>query len=129
MVATAVVACGEDGPREDEAAVCDVLQTIVDHLEEGAGTQAIVEFARLRVVVDETTNEILATGGNRFLNTTGRQVSNDEVTVDEALAIGRQTLVQGAEALGVMVDECSRVGAEVDLPEYDREGNRLPSEG
>lgn len=128
-LATASLAgCGDDGPSDDERAVCSSVQTMLDHLTAGENAEAILEIANLRTVAGATDNEELKSKATLFIETTGEQVSDADVTVEQAMAEGREALVEGAEGLGGLVDECNRLELAIDVPRYDADGNRLSPE-
>jgi hypothetical protein len=127
LVIFVLVACGDDGPSADEQAVCDSVQTMLDHLSAGESREAILEIARLKTVADATHNDELQSNAVLFIETTSQQVSDADVTLDEAMAEGRAALSEGAEGLGGLVDECNRLELAIEVPRFDPEGTRVGS--
>jgi len=103
------------GPAEDEQAVCDSLQTMVDHLSTGESLAAVTTMYGLDEAVAATSNSTLASAGADFFQAISQPVDIGSLTPQESVALGDQVLADAEPALATMLGACTELGLEVQI--------------
>lgn len=108
----AAPACAK-GPTDDQRAVCDSLQRMLDRQAAGDGPGSIDALGPLQESILATSDPALKQAGTTFFDAISRPVDVGSLTAKQSSELGDQVLAQAGSGFADLVNACTSAGVEI----------------
>lgn len=110
-------------PTDVERVACERVQEMVDAVVAGEALSAMSGLGQMELALAESQNPTLEENGSEFFATISGTVPDaGDLTIEESAALGDRTLAAAQPRLQALLDECSRLGLQIEnLPTGDEQ--------